>query len=113
MNNNAIVKKASEYVFELFKEQLPDWAVYHNYDHTVNMVEAAEEIGQDSKLSDAEMEMVALAAWFHDTGYTMTADGYEDKSIELATKFLKERSYPVDKIAQVAACINATKPSES
>jgi len=59
------------------------------------------------------MEIVTLAAWFHDTGYTMTADGYEDKSVELATKFLKERGYPDDKIAQVAGCINATKPSGS
>jgi len=43
----------------------------------------------------------------------MTADGHEDKSVELATKFLKERGYPDDNIAQVAACINATKSSGS
>ena len=112
MNNIEIIKKASEYVFQLYKEKLPDWAVYHNYDHTVETVEAAEEIGQDSKLNKPELEMVALAALFHDTGYTVTSDDHEEKSIEIATQFLRERDYPDKNITQIAECIRATKMSE-
>ena len=115
VNNDDIVKKASEYVFQLFKENLPEWAVYHNYDHTVETVEAAEEIGQDSKLTKAQLEMVALAAWFHDVGYTVistdASGDREEASVVIATQFLKEKEYPEERIAQIADCIRATKVS--
>ena len=113
MNNNAILDAASTFVGQLFKEKLPEWAAYHNLEHTVETVDAAEEIGQDSKLNRSELEMIALAAWFHDTGYTLTVEGHEAKSIEIATQFLNEMKYPGEKIARIADCIRATKLSES
>lgn len=113
MTSDDIIRKASDYVYQLFQEKLPEWAVYHNYDHTVETVEAAEEIGQDSKLNKSELEMVALAAWFHDTGYTAGTDGHEEKSAEIASNFLRENGYPDDRIAQIAECIRATKRTEN
>src|ERR1041384_3784010 len=93
MSTEDIVRRASDYVYQLFQETLPDWAVYHNYEHTVETVEAAAEIGQDSKLNKSELEIVALAAWFHDTGYTGGSDGHEEKSADAASKFLGEAVY--------------------
>src|ERR1041384_992879 len=109
MSTEDIVRRASDYVYQLFQETLPDWAVYHNYEHTVETVEAAAEIGQDSKLNKSELEIVALAAWFHDTGYTGGSDGHEEKSADAASKFLGEAGYPPERIAQVADCIRATQ----
>jgi pycsar effector protein/HD domain-containing protein len=109
MNTDEIVRSASDFVYQLFQEKLPEWAVYHNYEHTVEIVEAAEEIGQDSKLNKTELEIVALAAWFHDTGYTAGAAGHEEKSVEIVSRFLEEAGYPGEKITQVAECIRATK----
>ena len=66
VKNNDLVAKASGYVTRLFKEKVPEWAVYHNIDHTLNTVRAAEEIAEESNLSKADMETLLLAAWFHD-----------------------------------------------
>src|SRR5260221_7176684 len=113
MSTEDIVRKASDFVYQLFQETLPEWAVYHNYDHTVETVEAAEEIGQDSKLNKSELEIVALAAWFHDTGYTDGSAGHEERSAEIASKFLVEAGYPHERIVQVTDCIRATKRTET
>lgn len=112
-SNSDIINKASESVSRLFKEKLPTWAVYHNYDHTAETVAAVEEIGQESKLSKAQIEIVLLAAWFHDAGHTETSDGHEERSVEIATRFLGENGYPQDRLDQVVACILATKVSHT
>ncbi|MBI4547220.1 MAG: HD domain-containing protein [Ignavibacteriae bacterium] len=109
VSNSEIIRKASEYVFTLFKENKSDCSVYHNYNHTIETVAACEEIGDESNLSKSEQEIVAVAAWFHDTGYTEDCENHEEKSVEIATRFLQQNNYPQEKIAQVASCIRATK----
>ncbi|MCZ6777285.1 MAG: DUF5706 domain-containing protein [Ignavibacteria bacterium] len=110
-SNNAIVSKASQYVSALFKDKLPHWATYHSYDHTAEVVRACGEIAEGSRLSKPDTEVVLLAAWFHDTGYTETANGHEQISVDIARRFLNENGYPGEKIDRVAACIMATKIS--
>lgn len=109
MSNETIVKKASEHVFQLFKDCLPDWAVYHNYDQTVETAEAAEEFAQNSRLSKPDAELVALAAWFGDAGIAASGDDTGTKSVEIATAFLKQQEYPEDRIAKVAEGIRSMK----
>ena len=109
ITNNEIVARASQFVFNLLRDKLPTWAVYHNYNHTVETVDAVKEIGEASKLSKAEMDVVLLAAWFHDTGYIEGFEGHEARSVEIASRFLQEQGYPPERIDQIAGCITATK----
>jgi len=110
-SNNAIVDKASGYVSALLKDRLPVWATYHTFDHTEEVVSACEEIAEGSKLNKEDREIVLLAAWFHDTGYTETTDKHEQRSVDIATRFLKENGYPQEKIDRMAECIMATSVS--
>jgi predicted metal-dependent HD superfamily phosphohydrolase len=87
----------------------PGWAIYHSYEHTVETVEAAREIAEGSKLDKAETEIVLLAAWLHDVGYTECCDGHEERSADIARGFLSSAGYPPERIEQVARCILATK----
>lgn len=104
-----IVQKAEAYVFSLIRDKLPPNYIYHNYNHTVDVVESVIEIAEGSELSKEETEMVVLAAWFHDTGFIEVYDGHEEKSQEIAAKFLRENLYPEEKIEMVLGCIAATK----
>lgn len=116
MENQDIVRKAADYVFTLFKEKLSRKLVYHNYKHTFETVKEAKGLGEDYNLSPEDLEVLQLAAWFHDTGYIDTYTGHEEKSVERATAYLQEQGYPEDRLAQVNACIMATKngvPAES
>ena len=108
-DENTLIKKVSEFVSKLFKDNLPKNYIYHNYSHTVEIVEACKEIGKGNKLNETELEIVLLAAWFHDTGYTDKYDGHEEVSKAIAKNFLMENDYPQEKIEQVIGCIHATE----
>jgi predicted metal-dependent HD superfamily phosphohydrolase len=109
LKKTELLKKASAHVEALFKERKPDWVKFHNFEHAKAVVKACKEIGAASRLTPEDLEAVTLAAWFHDVGYLEGAEGHEEKSIEMATSFLRKNRYPEKKIAQVAGCIRATK----
>ena len=105
----SIVQKADNYVFELFKESNKSNLIFHDYKHTTDVVKAAIEIGKATELKDDEIEMVTLAAWFHDVGYLEKCDGHEKISAEVAKKFLESENYSPDKIKDVIGCILVTQ----
>jgi predicted metal-dependent HD superfamily phosphohydrolase len=107
--NKSLTETASEFVFEIMKTKLPGNYVYHNYKHTVEVVEAIRKIGSKSGISEEDMEIVILAGWFHDAGFTVTKDNHEDASIEIAKTFLSENNYSPEKTEKVVGCINATR----
>lgn len=106
---NDIVRKTSAHVTKLFQEKLPPWAVYHNIDHTLQVVDACEEIAEASGLNKKDHDTVLVAAWLHDVGYIDTVDGHEEKSVEHAASFLKENDLPTETAAEILACIRATR----
>ncbi len=105
---SAILNEVSHYVSKLLSEKLSPNLVFHNLEHTLQTVDAAQKIAKGCKLKDDEIELVSIAAWFHDTGYTEMYEGHEEKSAQIAEKFLKEKNYPQQKIDQVKKIILAT-----
>jgi len=112
MKDQEIIRKASNYVFSLFKEKLSKKLVYHNYKHTFETAKISRTLGEEYNLSDEDMEILLLAAWFHDTGYLETYTGHEEKSVEIATAFLQQEAYPEAQIQEVADCILATRSQQ-
>jgi predicted metal-dependent HD superfamily phosphohydrolase len=107
----SILENTSMFVKDLFKQKLPDWAVYHDLSHTIETVNSCEEIGRKSGLKEENLELLKIAAWFHDTGYLNKVEGHEEKSSEIALNFLTARNFPNNKITKVINCIMATKIS--
>lgn len=108
MSNN-LVKKATDYVSAMLRERLPEKFVYHDFTHTLDVFDTCKKLGEDHKLSPWDMEILLLAAIFHDTGYTVTIEGHEEESAEIAESFLKENGCPDDKIQKVKSSILATR----
>lgn len=105
-----ILEKASEFVFEILKKKLPDNFIYHNYTHTQRVVKSLNEIIENThEVTEIDKEILNLAAWFHDTGYTKGCEKHEESSCEIATEFLKKEGYPDEKIEEVNKCIMATR----
>ncbi|NTV46565.1 MAG: HD domain-containing protein [Chlorobiales bacterium] len=111
--NNQLIHKASDYIFELFKQTLPENCVYHNFNHSYEIAEACRKIGAGMNLANEDIEIAVLAAWFHDAGHVKTYEGHEEKSVEIAREFLQKNKYPEDKIAVIADCIMATRMPQS
>ena len=104
-----MLKKAESFVFDFLKNNVEPELTYHNYNHTHYVVEAAKEICEASNISDEDTEIVVLAAWFHDTGFSVKVEGHEEESVKIATKFLKQNNYDASKMDKVMGCIRATK----
>jgi predicted metal-dependent HD superfamily phosphohydrolase len=107
MSSQSIVQKADDYVFDLFKSTSNTNLIFHDYKHTSDVVKGVNEIGAAVGLSSDELEIVTLAAWFHDVGYLDICKGHEQISITVARQFLAKENY--DKINEVANCILATE----
>lgn len=107
----SILENISKFVTRLFSENLPTWAVYHDLQHTIETVDGCVEIGKGSGITNEDLEILCIAAWFHDTGYMFNVEEHEEKSSEIALIFLKENSYPLDRINRVRDFIIATKIS--
>jgi predicted metal-dependent HD superfamily phosphohydrolase len=108
-NTVPIVTKAAGYVLHLLGNRLPAWVRYHRPDHTRETVEGALRIGTAMGLHADGLEIVALAAWFHDVGYVDTVVGHEERSVAIARGFLSGEGYPAEKLSRVIGCILATQ----
>lgn len=105
----ALVDAASNFVETYINQQVPEIFVFHNFQHTYAVVEAAHQIAEHYDLSNEQLLTIYLAVWFHDTGYIDGWKGHELRGAELAEKFIKEHSdQSADLILGVRNCILAT-----
>ena len=109
MSKSAIILKAEEFITNLFNERLDKKNVYHNLEHSLEVAANAKMIAENENLKKGDIELAELAGLLHDTGYVECAKGHEEKSVEIARKFLAENNYESDKIEIIAGCIMATK----
>lgn len=103
-----LIEQAQDFVFNLLKDRLSSSFIYHNFDHTSDVVSAVKTLSQQENLSTEELEMLVVAAWFHDTGYIEGFENHEEKSVKIATDFLTEKGKSVAYINQVSVLIRAT-----
>ncbi len=107
-HRKTILYRAGRYVTQLLIHQLPKDRVFHNLHHTINVMQGALKIGKEEGLDEEQLEIVMLAAWFHDTGHVKTYTGHEIVSMEIAHDWLEQENYPEDRIKAVLRCIEVT-----
>ncbi|MDP5078242.1 MAG: HD domain-containing protein, partial [Nonlabens sp.] len=88
---NDLLTNTDTFVLELFKNELDEKFVYHNYIHTKRVVKSTKEIIEHSQISAKEKKALLVAAWLHDTGYVDGPENHEERSAEIAQKFLTEQ----------------------
>ncbi len=109
---NLFIKKTKQYVLDYLIQNLDNKYIYHNYQHTNYVVSKIEELAKAEEVSEEDLEIVLLAGWFHDIGYTISKEKHEDHSIEIAKKYLDTNQYDAEKTIKVLNCINVTKLNE-
>ena len=96
-------------IFEMLKEKLPSYLHYHNYEHTLDVIEAAERIAKAENVSNEELALVKTAALFHDVGYIYSRENHEQKSCDVAREMLSGNGINKDDIEKVCDLILATR----
>ncbi|MDQ7023397.1 MAG: HD domain-containing protein [Candidatus Gracilibacteria bacterium] len=93
--NNAIISEAMVYVNKLL---LPlEGLYYHQYNHSLEVMERCVYLGKEEKLNSEEIEILALAGLFHDTGFVIQYDDNEYIGAKIARNYLTSVLYSNEK----------------
>jgi len=107
--HSPILKQTEQFVRKLFATDLSEEFKFHTLGHTIEIVNSCRNIGVAIGVSQSDMEMLLIAAWFHDVGYTKTYIGHEEISCQMVEEFLLSLSYSQEKIETIKNIILATK----
>ena len=103
-----LIEQAEIFVCNLLKDNLSVSYTYHNLSHTSEVVNGVTNLAATENLNELDSEIVLIAAWFHDTGYTKGCDKHENSSAAIVTSFLKEKEKSAAYISTVCDVIEAT-----
>lgn len=106
--NETMISEAEKLVADLLVSETPEGNTYHTLSHTQDVVKNALFIGSKENLPKDKMNILRVAAWFHDVGYIKTYKGHEAASAEMADKFLERQGVDENSRASVAESILAT-----
>ncbi len=104
-----IIQKARHFASEILSKNLDASFLYHNLKHTQRVVKSVTELLEHHEVTDMENEVLLLAAWLHDTGYTKGIDNHEEQSCLVAKDFLEGQGYDKKGIDSVCSLIRCTK----
>ncbi|MBB4078406.1 putative metal-dependent HD superfamily phosphohydrolase [Lewinella aquimaris] len=105
-----LLPQVKAHVERYIKEKIDPKFVYHNFQHTCAVVEAAGELATFYELTPRELTVIRIAAWFHDTGYAQGWPDHEVRSAENAEAFLREKGVDDEAlITDIRGAIMATR----
>ena len=105
-----IITSAEDYVRQIFEQKIPsDIYTYHNWVHTTQVRDEVLLLGRHAGVSNGDLEVLNLAALFHDVGFSEEYNGHEDHSIRIVREFLESRNYPPERIETIVRLVEVTK----
>lgn len=107
--DSELIRQSKALAEKVFKTRDFDKHLFHNYQHTQDVVTAVNIIGQHTNLTADELESALIAAWLHDIGYVHGSENHEQISAEKAKELLESLAVPRKKIIEVTEAILATR----
>ena len=98
-----------EMILDKLERELPEYLFYHNYKHTIDVVNQAELIGYGEGVDDEAILLLMTAALFHDAGHTIGYDNHEYFGTQIAREWLPKFNYSKKQIDEICNIIMATK----
>ena len=83
---------------------------YHQYEHALSVMERWIYLATMEWCSEEEIEIIAIAALFHDTGFVIQYENNETFGAKIAQNYLRTVLYPNEKIHIIQNIILATTP---
>jgi len=109
MELEALLADIEKHVEEQYREHQDPRVLYHDINHTHEVVSSVITISGYYGLSEEERFPIIAAAWFHDLAYIYTGpEDHERKSAVFAREFLTGKGVDEELIKKVEGCIMAT-----
>jgi len=97
------------FMIEKLERELPAYLIYHNAQHTRNVLQAAAHIAKAENVTGPDLELLLTAALFHDTGFLEAACNHEEISCKIAGTFLAQFEYTQKETEAICELIMATR----
>ena len=104
-----MVNKVIDYCERLIQDSRCSTLPFHDLRHTREVASNASYLSKIHSLNSAEKELLQIAAWFHDTGFSEAYKGHEDSSKKIAYDFLVKQGASACVIKAILCCIDGTK----
>ncbi len=101
-----MVELAKQDIKQYFND---DRYVYHSLEHSMSVYEEVSKIAKAEDINGKKLELLQIAALYHDTGYAQNPSLHEDVSAQLASAFLRNQGSEETDIQVVQNLILATK----
>lgn len=110
IDSQSLLQETKRFVTHFFETRVSPSFLFHNIDHTEDVVKASTLLADHYQLPEEERLTLLLAAWFHDTGYSSgSATKHEMVSKEIAVDYLQQHEVDNAIIEKVGNCIMATQ----
>lgn len=106
--NENLVKKAINAVLERLKEELNPTLYYHSFERTLDVINAAERIIKESKITDNEASLIRIASAYQDCGFLESYRNHEAESCLIAREMLSKIGLSTSYIQVIESMIMAT-----
>ena len=110
VDRKQLLQDVEAHVEQYIQDEVDPRFVYHNFQHTCAVVEAAEELADHYDVGENERVAIVVASWFHDTGYSEGWEDHEERGITNAQDWLRAQGVDDPKLFDtIAGAIRATK----
>jgi putative nucleotidyltransferase with HDIG domain len=106
--NTTFLSQVEKFVRNYYTDHHVSDRHYHTIEHTVRVADVCFALAQAMKLGDEEVELILIAAWFHDAGYCVSREKHERHSAEIARAFLVKQGFAENRIEFVESLILCT-----
>ena len=96
-------------MIDKLKAGLRSTLYYHGLHHVIDVLNAAEMIGEKERISDSEMELLKVAVLYHDSGFIVDSVDHESRGCAMAEETLPGFGYNNKEIETICGMIMATK----
>jgi len=101
--------EVEKFATDLVRKNLSHDYLYHNLSHTRRVVKYTQEIIEGEKIGEEDAEDLLISAWLHDVGFIEGYENHEEKSVEIAKKFLIGKNLTEFRVNKISGLILATK----
>ncbi len=103
-----VFEEIQHIVYRDILAKLPQHLHYHNLGHTAYVLDQAIFLAKQSDVPEKDLELLKLAALFHDTGFISNPKGHEEIGCQIAESYLSDH-YSPDELEKIKGMILATK----
>jgi HD superfamily phosphodiesterase len=99
---------AELFIYSRLNENLSSSLLYHNVEHTLDVLDVAMKIAEDEQISADDIKLLRIAVLFHDAGFIDVYQNHEEMGCEMARESLPKFGFTKMQIDIICQMIEST-----